>query len=549
MNKLGLSSEKLQEQTSPFIMAADQILSTQTTGLDTLRQDGQTVFYSMPQDAFANREEILDYLNTVPITYDSTGQVYRHNNGNVVSRRVSDILDRFYKIKFKFFKERPTSQKNTLSLHKGSAIHKYAELIMNELLDGNDSPSYSAITSKVLVAFDDIEAGAESVFRLDPQHFEIIANGVKNIFAAIQKNQDLINEQTGNVDGTVSIMTEHMIYDEKRDLAGTVDVLCVYSNGTIGIYDYKTHNFVTNEQGEVLSTISQSKRDMWGAQITQYKNIITDSIVRNSKAKGKVVKVRFAETRMLPVNIQFNPSLLRIKGMPYSPVGLASLEFQDYSKSYLMDVPVAEELSHVDSLNNSLIKLYSLLKAQKKKYSQEKTIANKNKLLQTQKLIDTYLVQKDYYYSIMEIKNIDTEFRKNVLIHRDSGVGLTAEKLNDYRTRVETLLDFMTAIDTTIPEDSPVRKDIHEAVGLGASLINSISESAVDLLREITGVDISVSGEKMGFVDNELTALFEQKGQSFRALNNLISGVINNTQADYKEFGEQLTKYHNELLE
>ena len=84
--------------------------------------------------------------------------------------------------------------------------------------------------------------------------------------------QKEINGENGT--GKAKILTEVQIYDPKKDKAGTIDMVVVYSDGSVSIYDWK--NFINpyrdyiskpGAKAQLIKSFTDSKIDGWNTQI------------------------------------------------------------------------------------------------------------------------------------------------------------------------------------------------------------------------------------------------------------------------------------------
>ena len=89
------------------------------------------------------------------------------------------------------------------------------------------------------------------------------------------------------------ILTEVQIYDEKRDIAGTIDMLIIDNDGIAHILDYK---FITQEEKKLY--IKGYKRTEWDEQLKIYKSILSNNYGIT----------KFGMMRMLPIGITYNDS-------------------------------------------------------------------------------------------------------------------------------------------------------------------------------------------------------------------------------------------------
>lgn len=87
----------------PFTEVAQMMLRKQVTGLDNLEaniQEGD-YYYELTQDMIATQLDAEDYLKNLTVRYDVQQGAYIKADGTPVSRRVSDIVSRGMRRRFK----------------------------------------------------------------------------------------------------------------------------------------------------------------------------------------------------------------------------------------------------------------------------------------------------------------------------------------------------------------------------------------------------------------------------------------------------------------
>lgn len=90
--------------------------------------------------------------------------------------------------------------------------------------------------------------------------------------------------ETGSI-----ILSEIKIYDKKKDLAGTIDLLIIKPDGTIDIFDWKTINMTGK------TDIPFYKEEEWNVQLSSYKNTL--------KSYGLN---KFGKIRIVPIATKFD---------------------------------------------------------------------------------------------------------------------------------------------------------------------------------------------------------------------------------------------------
>lgn len=526
---VNFSSEVISEDMAPFTESALMLLNKQTTGLTRLTNaDKNDYYYELDSRMQATQRDIVNYFNTIPIHYDTNLGKYVKADGTPVGRRVSDLVHNAKKRIFNIWGEQSVG--NPAYALKGTVLHKWNEIIMKDILEGKDSDYYE-LHGEVFRALKNIPDFAgytpgqlSNIIKLDEDEnqYDILRRGVKKVYDNIMSNQAYINKQTGT-QGTPTIITEQIIYDEERDLAGTCDLLVVYSNGTIGIYDYKGISMKT-VKGKVVRAVSENLRQAYDVQLTQYKNIVAASLRREAIKNGKDTSINFAEARVIPINMQLNWN--KAAGAP-SPFGFRKIEMMNPSKDYLMPLPSTNEETHNPKLNKSLVALMATRDSQRKAAHDKPTKENKARLARTEKLIDAILVNQDFSYALDEMFEIQKIFNTRKSIPNGTEGALDHVELKELNDRLSVLSNFLDQVASTIDEigDDDLTNRLNQAIGVGARLKTDFSQAIQDLLRENTGVDITEPGPKLGFFQRWFRKLSEQSHPVFQAFSKLVKGA------------------------
>lgn len=385
----------------------------------------------------SNRQEILEALQHVLINRDMVNGGYVKVDGTPVSKRVSDIVAKKRKAIFKV--AGTENSKNTLLAQKGVILHAYYRYIMEALVKGQ-SIDQKDIVIQVLENIQkepDFKSVSLNKIRgmmnLTPAQYKSIVGLIRHLYSRIIDNQREINKAT-KTNGEFTILTEQIIYDEHRDIAGTCDLLVVYSNGVCEIYDYKNKQF-KEIKGKIAYEIGDKQRLLYEAQITAYKNIL-DELVRDYQinAHQKDVRVRFAATRMIPVNIQLN---IEEDTNNISYYGFSKIETIVDKVEHLHEISVAKELTHTESLNKALDKLYTLKSSIQSILEQNPNDkSRKGELARINKTIEAVLLERDFSYVFKDVQELKMDFDKRIRIPSDIAGALTMENIKEMSDRL-----------------------------------------------------------------------------------------------------------------
>jgi hypothetical protein len=139
---------------------------------------------------------------------------------------------------------------------------------------------------------------------------------------------------------------EEILYDEKRDVAGTIDLMGITPEGKVIIWDWKT-KFLNKTQFDDVPFYSL--RD-YRVQLGQYKNVL-----KTYGVKPEDVVVAQAQP------IIFSGGVSKSGDVTLQSVELPSIDIKGEQRKYLVPVPVEEQSTgnaHLDEFIKSLYKLY-----------------------------------------------------------------------------------------------------------------------------------------------------------------------------------------------
>ena len=191
----------------------------------------------------------------------------------------------------------------------------------------------------------------------------------------IEDTQKRINKQN-STEGKATILTEARLYDRLNDTAGTVDLLVVFSDGTVGIFDWK---FMTppwqytegyGEQKSIVDDPFTIKMDGWNTQIGAYKQVL--------KTVHGIDNANVRMSRIIPAHVEYKVKDYKKRDFTRTDVAEVFYMGSDQN-SFLDQISVGKELSEFKGINNLLENLYKKrdklkmqmqnIKGQKESYS------------------------------------------------------------------------------------------------------------------------------------------------------------------------------------
>lgn len=157
-------------------------------------------------------------------------------------------------------------------------------------------------------------------------------------------------------DGTI-FMAETMIYDPKRDLAGTVDFIAVEPGGKTHLLDWKFMDISLDKTRDV----PWYKVGAWKIQMKNYKNIL--------KYAYGVTFDGTEQTRMIPIRAMYTKGdkRLNIKPQLYD-LEIGDINLKSEERAYLLPVGLEEERTgdkRIDALIEKLNSIYDTISSKK----------------------------------------------------------------------------------------------------------------------------------------------------------------------------------------
>lgn len=307
---------------------------------------------------------------------------------------------------------------------------------------------------------------------LTPNAFETLEYGVTKVLRDIKIVQDTIDK-----DSKAVILTEVLVYDPVLDKAGSIDVVAVFSDGSVAIYDYKFVNFF-QAHGEVVDYEDKldMKEESWAMQIGEYKRILQDiygvDLVRRS--------------RVIPANVQYRYQNTAT-GIIMTDV-VHKLEMGN--EVYTAPIPLAGELTDDRKLNVLMDKLFTLSKTLKAAIPGSRNkmaaIASKRRV---QEAIKAIQLKKDFTFLINEINAINTEIQNGVAINDQNDPRyLSAQQLKFYKDSLSTYQTLSETTKQTIETNKKLtdkeKKKLTTEVDKAAGIAKMAMETLFDKQKE-----------------------------------------------------------------
>jgi len=508
-------------------------------------------FYNLSPEVKKHREALITAIKNPPVTIrsrrDENGKVieeYVKTDGTVVKHRVTDYVKAMYR---RVFGDEPATLETRIQAARGTYIHAIKQITMQMLIEGRTiAPNNRTVLNEIAekARLQALEKGdvadiaskvGDALFELGNDkatHYSslgVLVESTKQIYSTIQRNQERINKLTGDKEGKATIIPEAVVYDEAKDLAGTIDLLVVYSNGVIGRYEYKTIDFTGK------GYISDLKVRGYEIQTSWYSRILVEAYGATD----------FAESVVIPTgvwNIRGTNRVLRVSEV------LSEAEAKD--KPYLEHIPI-KSFTMDEDVNESLKKLYAqqdLLQAKLKvdPYGpQADTI--KVKLRKIEDAIKKIALYNDFNYIVTMVNDISKDYSTRRKLGKGSPRAIDEEYLNDVLTELNVYKDILSnvlyrskSIKLTAAEESKM----NEAIGQIEGLLYAVNGSMIDLVNASTreGGDIRRPGKAISALGRIFKSLSEIDHPAFKKLNEIMRNVSTQAFNDTQKVVEEITK-------
>jgi hypothetical protein len=321
---------------SGFDQAAMKVLSGEEIGtVDDIRNAEGKFF----QQTTPTQDTVIKKLKDVSnqITKDDTGYLI---NGIRIKQRVTEIIKNWYSNRFAdkdLTKSEFQQAVDDLKAEKGTAGHADFEHMLKgyflndegELLAEADRPDDSGYKSQ-----------------LDPNNREM--------YDILKRNME---QRLATFKEGTKFLSEMVVYDAKRNLAGTIDFIAVTPEGKVSLLDWKFMDLNT----EKYEDVPWYKVSAWRQQMKQYKLILQNAYGVKSED--------FEQTRMIPIKAIYSKGDAKLDIKPQlTGVQIGNVNVKEEELAYLLPVGLEEEKTgnkKIDALIEKLNKIYEIISSKK----------------------------------------------------------------------------------------------------------------------------------------------------------------------------------------
>lgn len=366
-------------------------------------------------------------------------------------------------------------------------------------------------------------------------------NIVRTVGKSINKMLDEIAAQQREIDETKDaiVIAENFVQDPnkilngKKGIAGSQDVLVIYSDGSASIYDYKFINF-TKKDGKVNveQEIPFSKRQSYHLQIAEYKRILEE--VYGIK--------HFRQTRIMPFDIKYQYNQNGIQNKVKSLTGFDV----DSDKNYLIPLPVASEFTGNEKYDEILTKLFQQERKLSKKISKNFGSPNiVNPLLDEAELLKRSIKAIQVKTDVLPLIDSINKTLNNLAKAEESATIDDIENLYKMYAEIEM---FESIYENIIElKDTSVEKQFDDVISRLGKARTKILLKVKEVLSEEYNNEIGVEQRELTFMSSQFSNMSDINHPLFTSAKKLINESFGETKRMMDALISELEKKKNAL--
>ena len=448
---------------SGFDTAAMKVLAGDIGGTVEDIRDAEGSFL---QQQKSTQDAIIDKIKLTSASISKDDDGYKIN-GVKIKNRVTDIVKDWYSRRFAdkdLTKSEYQIAVDELKAEKGTAGHADIEHMLK---------SYFLNEDGTVKSVDQRPDDSAYVSQINPANRDIYDILKRNMAARLESFPV----------GT-KFLSETVVYDAKRDLAGTIDFVAITPEGKVSVLDWKFMDLNVDKYQD----IPWYKVNAWRQQMKQYKLILQN--VYGVKPED------FEQTRMIPIRAKYSKGSAKEGVLPtLTGVEIGNINVKKEELAYLLPVGLEQEKTgkpKIDALIEKLNKIYDTISSKKATPEQKRGKAEQlNALysairqLQVRENIKPLLNQAKLLNA--EVENIIADYEKNW--KGKDAKSFTQEQKDDFADRIlsyETSLMVYTSLATDLK--SLFRGDLSEEDRSTWDDIRNTTENANELESDLEDV-------------------------------------------------------------
>jgi len=471
-------------QKSGFDTAAMKVLTGEAIGtVDDIRAEEDAIFLQKS----TSQEAVYNKLKDIQSKIAKKDDGY-YIDGKKVPRRVTDLVKDWYERRFKandLTKSDYQKAVDDLKAEKGTSGHADIEYAFSVFVDENGFLRDNPLDDSTYIS------------QLNPANrdmYELLKNNLK--------------DRLNSFPVGTRFMSEVMVYDAKRALAGTIDFLAITPDGKMNILDWKFMDLNIDKYEDV----PWYKVNAWREQMEQYKLILQN--VYGVKPQD------FQQTRMIPIKAFYSPGNAKLGVLPQlQSIKIGDVNVKNITDDYLIPVGLEGESTGNKKIDALLDKLNSVYKR-----ISDKTALPSEKLSKAEQLNALFtamrqLQMKQNLKPLLRQANIlNKEIQKTIDRYKENWAGkdpkdFKQKDISKFYEELETAKNSLiayTTLNTDLKflfqgelseEDKALREELRNvteaAQELDSNLDDISGEFVNDIVAKSEGVDNYLSPEKV----------------------------------------------------
>jgi hypothetical protein len=455
---------------SGFDTAAMKIVSGEEIGnVEDVRSEEDNLFLQK-----ASQSVVYDRLKLIKSQMRLENDGY-YVNGKKVPKRVSDIVKTWYEHRFADNSLTDSEYQKSvyeLKMEKGTAGHSDLEYIFSLFVDD------------------------EGFLRDEPLddsgYVSQINNDNRDMYNILKKNLEARLNSFPKDNGGTRFMSEAMVYDERRELGGTVDFLAIEPDGKVNILDWKFMDLDIDKWEDV----PWYKISAWQKQMEQYKLILQSVYgVKNED---------FKQTRMIPIKAFYSKGDAKAKTLPkLLNIAIGDVVVENITDDYLVPVGLESEKTGEAEIDDLLVKLNALYsKLSEKKVTPEGKIAKRDQLnslfsairqLQMKKNVKPLIIQARLLNAQIQtvIKEYDSVWKgKDASSFADDVMGNFYKELDtlenaltEVYANLDTDLEFLFQERELSDEDKLIQEELRNTANTARYLAKKVDKVGTEFVK------------------------------------------------------------------
>lgn len=418
-----------------------------------------------------SQNSLYDKLKGVAAGVEKRGEEGYFVDGKKVPRRVSELVQDWYKRRLgdkSLTNTEYDNAVNDLKAEKGTKGHSDLEHAFEVYVDENGFLRQEVLNDDNYVS------------QLNPEN-----NAMYNIL------KDNLRERLQSFPIGTRFISEQIVYDQKRGLAGTVDFLAITPDGKVSILDWKFMDLNT----EKYTDIPWYKINAWNQQMEQYKLML-------EKVYG-VKPQDFQQTRMIPIKATYILGDRKKNILPHLVgVKIGDVNVKNITEDFLLPVGLETEKTGNRKIDNLIEKLNAVYK----NFSDKKVLPSEkqSKAEQLNSLFTTIRqlqIKGNLRPLLYQAKVLNKQIQSTIIKFNDNWKGkssnsFTQSEISDFAEEIETAQNAIahyTTLDTDLKflfsgelteEDEKLKKELRDVVDDARDLQSSMNEIGGDFVNE-----------------------------------------------------------------